>query len=863
MKKFVIMLFSIIILTVGVNAQFKRVNTYNGNFDDVASTAWYAENVKSAYELGFMQGKSEGVFDPNGNVTFAEGLTIASRLHAQYNGTVVTPRKTEEYEHRIDFDAPSFLVDLTKRNARNDNGVNFYRSNGEIRDGMIVFQPDAPNAQGNYDPGILIEGLDLDARNYNKITFRMKRDELPNIKPDAKRNETVEIYFKTSTEPSIQANKCVKVSLEEIDDLTDWFEVEVDVTHYKWKNFIRGIRFDPTNNNGIYYVDYIVFSKSENSDDGYWYEMYYDYAVDNGIIGKHEYTLDRMNEYISRQDLCKLFASALPEEYFTPINDVKGIPDISPDDVEAEVLRTLYKAGIILGSDEQGTFNGASNVKRSEISAIINRIAIPENRVRGNISADWSSMRNEADIEFDDNYLLGKISHESKHIDISDGKIYLEALQRANGRYDPKIIFNNLAINAYDYSKIRIRIKTEFEEPVKMNKVQLFFMTDSDSGFTEQKAASCNYAVADNADSFGWHIIEIDLRLNPQWNGNISSVRLDPGDNAGTYIIDYIRFVGDDYYKLSTHDELIEAGYTATRLLRDEGFERGFYVSKFDQTNTAPNDRIFNDYSETDEKPLWHIAPWHTKHDLWENRDPSNDKYTLSDTYGINEIKYNPEEKSISMRLNATNVYKGQPYVYSPGNWWAHQLLEQNTALCPIDKKRNSAAADRMFAEIDIRMTDFKNTTNTEGTNACSFLVYFYLMTDKAPGQRIWFGLNMISNLNATGASTPGWSPDSSAHQYMYKIPEALVYNGIENSFNPAPGVAAVSDEWKKVRIDVTPHIEQAVEWANRDNIFGVPVTAEDMFFSGVNIGFEIWGNYDCTFEFKNFNMVSYNKAAD
>jgi hypothetical protein len=94
----------------------------------------------------------------------------------------------------------------------------------------------------------------------------------------------------------------------------------------------------------------------------------------------------------------------------------------------------------------------------------------------------------------------------------------------------------------------------------------------------------------------------------------------------------------------------------------------------------------------------------------------------------------------------------------------------------------------------------------------------------------------------------------------MYGMPQTVVFGNLENTFNPAPGVAAVGEEWKKIRLDVTPHIQRAIEWANRDNIFGVKVTKEDMYFTGANIGFEIHGNYDCTFEFKNFNMVAYNK---
>ena len=82
----------------------------------------------------------------------------------------------------------------------------------------------------------------------------------------------------------------------------------------------------------------------------------------------------------------------------------------------------------------------------------------------------------------------------------------------------------------------------------------------------------------------------------------------------------------------------------------------------------------------------------------------------------------------------------------------------------------------------------------------------------------------------------------------------------MENSFNPSEGVVVTGEEWKHIRLDLTPHIDRVVEWANRDNIFGIEVTKDDMFFTGANIGYEVKGNYDCTIEVKNFDMTFYNK---
>ena len=81
----------------------------------------------------------------------------------------------------------------------------------------------------------------------------------------------------------------------------------------------------------------------------------------------------------------------------------------------------------------------------------------------------------------------------------------------------------------------------------------------------------------------------------------------------------------------------------------------------------------------------------------------------------------------------------------------------------------------------------------------------------------------------------------------------------MKNSFNNEPGKMLLN-EWKNIRLDITPHLEQVVAWANRDNIFGLQVTRDDLYISGVNLGYEIHGNYDLTMEFKNMNMVAYNK---
>lgn len=67
----------------GSLSNFKKQTEYSG-FVDVPENVWYAEGVKTVCEYGIMNGKSDTVFDPFGNISMAELLAIAARIHNTY-----------------------------------------------------------------------------------------------------------------------------------------------------------------------------------------------------------------------------------------------------------------------------------------------------------------------------------------------------------------------------------------------------------------------------------------------------------------------------------------------------------------------------------------------------------------------------------------------------------------------------------------------------------------------------------------------------------------------------------------------------------------------------------------------------------
>lgn len=57
---------------------------YTGLFRDVAVGAWYADNVAAVYQLGLMKGTAVNTFEPGKNITIAETITLAARIHSIY-----------------------------------------------------------------------------------------------------------------------------------------------------------------------------------------------------------------------------------------------------------------------------------------------------------------------------------------------------------------------------------------------------------------------------------------------------------------------------------------------------------------------------------------------------------------------------------------------------------------------------------------------------------------------------------------------------------------------------------------------------------------------------------------------------------
>ncbi len=142
-----------------------------------------------------------------------------------------------------------------------------------------------------------------------------------------------------------------------------------------------------------------------------WFAPYVKYATDNGIIKAD--TFADYNKAITRGEMALIFAGVLPNEEYAAINSVTAIPDVARTSPYFASILKLYNAGIVMGNDGYGTFHPDNGIIRAEAAAIINRVALKENRLSKNLintaapGGDAIVMSSEAKFLMDDE----KFSH--------------------------------------------------------------------------------------------------------------------------------------------------------------------------------------------------------------------------------------------------------------------------------------------------------------------------------------------------------------------------------------------------------------------------------------------------------------------
>ncbi len=169
---------------------------------------------------------------------------------------------------------------------------------------------------------------------------------------------------------------------------TDWFYGDVEKTYSL--GFMDGVSantFDP--NGSVTIAQAITIAARIHAtynketitavDGAEWYMPYLNYALDKGIITSGQY--EDVTAVATRRQVAYILYCSMKPEWFNEINKFDSVPDVSHNAHDYNAILALYNAGIIQGVDEAYNFAPEANIRRCELSAIINRIALPESRI--------------------------------------------------------------------------------------------------------------------------------------------------------------------------------------------------------------------------------------------------------------------------------------------------------------------------------------------------------------------------------------------------------------------------------------------------------------------------------------------------
>ncbi|MBQ8836128.1 MAG: S-layer homology domain-containing protein [Clostridia bacterium] len=191
-----------------------------------------------------------------------------------------------------------------------------------------------------------------------------------------------------------------------------------------------------------------------------WYQTYVDYCKNNNII-RTEYN---WNDFATRVGYMYIFAYALPEEAYEPINTIEDgtIPDVPMDSPYADIVYKLYRAGIVTGVDAQHNCNPTANITRAEVAVIVARMMDPSKRISFEMKHVYDSVLDDgSDIEIGGDPAIVVGGGDQVDYDVNTGDFVLD-----DTKLPLKITADPESYEAEDYGeKAELKVVTDGGKP--------------------------------------------------------------------------------------------------------------------------------------------------------------------------------------------------------------------------------------------------------------------------------------------------------------------------------------------------------------------------------------------------------------
>lgn len=303
-------------------------------FSDVAEDSVFFGAVKTCYETGLMNGRTETAFDTQSPLSVAQLLVLAARLFdLEQGGNGTVPN----------------LPDLSQPYLR------FYGEDGTLFRSCALGET---LVHGGAEPSLFISlsNTPEDPTLPETCTLEVGFDSYAPVK----RFEGVRESY--TPIPGVMSQGLTGTGYRFADPTAFRACFSMNITDLQWKDaWWFPAAFYLTSQSRLNLSGELI---SRLRTDG---EMEYDPLI-------------RFDEPTSRALFAWLVDIAVDD--LSVLHETVAVPDVDPDETpDAESILRLYQAGILTGVDQSGRFNGGGSLTRGQAAIMLNRVLIPGARV--------------------------------------------------------------------------------------------------------------------------------------------------------------------------------------------------------------------------------------------------------------------------------------------------------------------------------------------------------------------------------------------------------------------------------------------------------------------------------------------------
>ncbi|MET6996544.1 hypothetical protein [Chitinophaga defluvii] len=286
-------------------------------------------------------------------------------------------------------------------------------------------------------------------------------------------------------------------------------------------------------------------------------------------------------------------------------------------------------------------------------------------------------------------------------------------------------------------------------------------------------------------------------------------------------------------------------------LITDPGFTQGIVLRGANSAAPGDKDTLFP-FKRKNGQSVWKLAEWGSRYSL-DARQPQqlDSGIAYGDTGKKITFQQEGNTAKISFEVLASREFKAPRKANED---WPHLLLEQEFNQVISVNKMNA-----LLLKMGARLMYCDNKTEAgkydEGLHTAQFSLYLVVnnLNKNSAGYKdfIWFGVPLYDyrykDIPAYQEKDQG--KEDATGKFIYSLSGKEVFDG-----------SLHDRQWTPISIDLHPAIKKAFETAQQ-NGFLKSSTLEDMYVSGMNIGWEVPGTFDAGIQLEGISLKAVTKS--